>query len=182
MADIADLVAKLKRIQDAVKERGARVVCEAASEEFLHQLQDNTPVLTGALRDSERVNGYTGGGTRVTGNIGTHLELYASFRETGGDIYPRHMLGEGRLDPYSREYADLALQNALGRPGAEEKLRAAGGLGFLRWEGEGGVHYSRHVHQEGSWYMRRTVAEAAAGSLDIAAQGALDELIAGAGG
>src|SRR5580693_5817258 len=81
---------------DAVAERGAGAATEAMARAFLEKFKDNTPVLTGDLRDGETAAYRAGSGTVVTWRVKTNTPVYAAFRETGGDIYPRHDIGEKR--------------------------------------------------------------------------------------
>jgi len=149
---VGELVELLTRIRDAVAEHGAEEACRAMTETFIPKLKGNTPVLTSALQASERRDSMTGGGTRVSIVVSTHLPLYASFREHGGDIVPKHTFIDKRT--------------------GEEKL------GYLHWPGG---PFTRFVHQQGSWYMRRTD-EWAQEALQAPARAAIDKIIADAGG
>ena len=90
MGGAEELVARLEKIRNAVADKGARAAVEAMAPVFLHQLEDNTPVLTGALFRGEEIDSITSDGMRATARIGTHTPLYASFRETGGTIHVKH--------------------------------------------------------------------------------------------
>lgn len=90
MATLDEFAAALERASAELNERGALDCAEAAGKAFLGELKDNTPVLTGALRDGERINGIFGSGNQATANISTHTPVYASFRETGGTIHVKH--------------------------------------------------------------------------------------------
>jgi HK97 gp10 family phage protein len=85
MAGLQSLAARLKGAADDVKATAALKGAQAGGSAFLRELQRNTPVLTGTLRRSERVNSVTGSGTRATASIGPHA-VYARFRNFGGTI------------------------------------------------------------------------------------------------
>jgi hypothetical protein len=70
--------------------------------------------------------------------------VYARIQQTGGVIWARHLLGEGRLDPYSKAYANIRFQAATGRAGGQEALDRAGDLGFLSWTGKDGQRHFKH--------------------------------------
>jgi hypothetical protein len=58
---------------------------EAAAKEYLAALFVTTPVLTGALRATERINDVTGGGAVAVADVGPHI-VYDKFRNDGGTI------------------------------------------------------------------------------------------------
>lgn len=161
MGGLDELAARLRRAAGVIENDGALRVARAAGGAFLGQLKDNTPVESGALRDSESMS-VSGGGLRATATIGTHLPLYASFRETGGDIFPH----------------DRSRGGWVGSPRVINGIRY--GHHTLHWGGEPGV-FAMHVHQEGSWYMRRTVEWAEGGGLDGPARTAVDRIMRDAG-
>jgi hypothetical protein len=84
--DLAEFAARLESVASELEDGAARDAAERAGDEFHARLQENTPVLTGALRDSEALDGVTGSGSTAVARISTHLPLYASFREYGGTI------------------------------------------------------------------------------------------------
>jgi hypothetical protein len=182
--DVAGLRDMLQRQRDAVADRGASQATEAMAKAFLSQMKDNTPVLTGDLRDGEDAAYRTGGGLSVTWRVQTHTPVYAAFRETGGDIYPRHDIGETRLGKpagggeWRGQIEQARLRNYyLSTDPAVRKALGFGATGYLRFEAGGKVHFSRHVHQEGSWYLRRTHEWAQAGGIQPAGQAAIDKLL-----
>jgi hypothetical protein len=135
--DLGEFAALLDRVAAELEDDAARECADRAGEEFLEHLKSNTPVLTGALRDSEKVDGTGGGGSSATVTISTHLPLYASFREYGGTIHVRH------------NYVDK-------RTGKTHP-------GFLS---DGEHFFGRQVTQKGSGYMQRTVDWAQGGGID----------------
>jgi Bacteriophage HK97-gp10, putative tail-component len=188
--DVAGLRDVLQRATDAVAERGAAEAAEAMARAFLDQFQENTPVRTGELRDHETASYRTGSGTVVTWRVKTNTPAYAAFRETGGDIYPRHDIGEkrpGKPGPGGTWTGMLAAakvnlaENPVSTDPAIVRALRLDATGYLRFEVGGRVVYSRHVHQEGSWYLRRTHEWAQAGGIQPAGQQAIDRVLEEAG-
>jgi hypothetical protein len=107
-------------------EDGAQKIADKFAPKFLAEFKRVTPVRSGALQDSEDSE-ITGGGGSAGVVVRTHLPLYASFRNNGGDIEPRHT------------YVDK-------RTGKEH-------MGFLHFEGV----FTRHVHQFGAHYREKTI-------------------------
>lgn len=107
-------------------EDGAQKIAGKFAPKFLAEFKRVTPVRTGALQDSEDSQ-VSGGGGSAGVVVRTHLPLYASFRNYGGDISPKHT------------YVDK-------RTGKVHE-------GFLHFEGT----FTRHVHQEGAHYREKTV-------------------------
>lgn len=85
MGGLADLIAALERAQAAMETRAAIECAREAGHAYLVQLRETTPVLTGELRASERVDAVRGSGTYATATIGAHT-VYAEFRNNGGTI------------------------------------------------------------------------------------------------
>jgi hypothetical protein len=159
--NLSEFADALVKAADAVEDHGAIDACDEVSARMLEELHSNTPVLTGALMESERVDSLTGDGASATAVVSTHLPLYARFRERGGTIYARHLMGHSERLNTKRDspYQMARLAAALGRQVLDYSPDEYGGMvmGFLRWESDGGVHFKRKVTQEGSWYMKRTV-------------------------
>lgn len=188
--DVAGLRDALQRATDAVTERGAAEATEAMARAFLDQFKDNTPVLTGELRDHETASYRTGAGTVVTWRVKTNTPVYAAFRETGGDIYPRHDIGEKRLGhpegggEWRGQFAQAKVNVTANPVSTDEAIRKAlgiGGTGYLRFVAGGKVRFSRHVHQEGSWYLRRTDEWAQGGGIRPAGQEAIGRILEDSG-
>lgn len=81
LAGFADALDKLA----GELENCPRTIAEKFAPGLLEAFKGYTPVKTGALRDSEGTEVSDGGVT-----FRTHLPLYASFRNYGGDIEPKH--------------------------------------------------------------------------------------------
>jgi hypothetical protein len=120
--DLGGLAAALDRAADKLGD-GGHEIADRFAPDFLDAFKGYTPRLTGALRSSEDVT-VSGSGCTVS----THLPLYASFRNDGGDISPKHTFVDKRTG----------------------KVRE----GYLHFNGT----FARHVHQEGSHYRERTIA------------------------
>lgn len=90
MGGVDEFAAALSRAATAIEADGARKAAEAAAKAFLAELKRNTPVLTGALMESERVDSVWGAGSSGGASISTHRPEYASFREHGGTIHVRN--------------------------------------------------------------------------------------------
>jgi hypothetical protein len=138
--DLSEFAGALRRAAEYVQAKAADHIVDDCAEKFLEKLKDNTPVLTGALQGGESIDSFSSGGTSASARISTHTPLYASFRETGGEI----SIKRARV-----------LTN---------------GVEF----------FGTHVHQEGSWYMRRTV-EWAEGALPEICQRAITQILEDAG-
>lgn len=85
MAGLQSLGQRLTAASADVKATAALKGAQAGGNAFLRELQRVTPVLTGTLRRSERINSLTGSGTRATATLGPHT-VYAHFRNFGGVI------------------------------------------------------------------------------------------------
>jgi hypothetical protein len=83
--DLAGVAAAVKGIADRADAELASECARTAAREFLGALQVTTPVETGALRESERIFGVSGGGAVAVAVVGSEL-LYARFRNDGGTI------------------------------------------------------------------------------------------------
>lgn len=97
MAGLSDLAARLTAASADIQRDAALKAARAAGDALLREMQRVTPVLTGALRGSERVNSVTGSGTRATAAVGPHM-IYAQFRNYGGTIHVKNarVLSDGR--------------------------------------------------------------------------------------
>ena len=141
MADgLGDLAGALRKAAAGLRDSGARQCAAESGKAYLEVLRGTTPVLTGELRDSERVDEVRGSGTSATAVIGAHT-VYAAFRETGGTIVP-HDRSRG------------------GWVGAPRIINGhMHGHHTLHWGGEPGV-FAMKVTQEGSHYFERAGREA----------------------
>jgi hypothetical protein len=83
--DLAGFAGAVRGVADRAEASLANDCARTAAREFLGALQVTTPVLTGALRESEHVSGVTGGGAVATAIVGSDL-IYAHFRNFGGTI------------------------------------------------------------------------------------------------
>jgi hypothetical protein len=83
--DLAGFAAAVRGIAERCGEGLALESCRMGSREYLHVLQMETPVRTGALRGSEHQMALTGGGAEAVAVVGTDL-IYARFRNYGGTI------------------------------------------------------------------------------------------------
>jgi hypothetical protein len=83
---LGELAAALRKAGEQLELNAARECAADAGQAYLQVLRGTTPVLTGHLRASERVDSVRGGGTFAVATIGAHT-VYASFRETGGTIH-----------------------------------------------------------------------------------------------
>ena len=63
----------------------AHECAEAGAKEYLAALFVTTPVLTGALRASEKINSVSGGGAAAVADVGPDI-IYDKFRNDGGTI------------------------------------------------------------------------------------------------
>jgi hypothetical protein len=95
--DLASFALALNRTAAALDSEAATRCARAAGGAFLGEFKKNTPVESGALRDSESME-VSGGGTHATAHVSTHLGLYASFRNDGGTIRVKHarVLSDGK--------------------------------------------------------------------------------------
>ena len=95
--DLASFALALNRTAAALDSEAATRCAQAAGGAFLGEFKKNTPVESGALRDSETVE-VSGGGTHARATVSTHLPLYASFRNYGGTIHVKNarVLSDGQ--------------------------------------------------------------------------------------
>ena len=183
-----ELPAYLKRLAaKAGKEgppRAARAMANAYLREVVSTLGGPSPSApgtppgrrTGTLARSIRAEDpVMTGDYSAESSVAPHT-VYARIQQRGGVIYPRHMTGAGRLDPYGSELSGLRTLAALGRRGAEARLKEAGKLGFLSWAGpDGRRHYSKRVRLPARPYMVMT--PAARTACHDAAARAVDRLL-----
>jgi len=161
MGSLGEFADALDKGAQALRERGALVAARAAGEAYLGKLGDNTPVLTGELKASERVDRITGNGERAVVTVGAHT-IYAAFREKGGVILP-HDRSRG------------------GWVGAPRMIDGhLHGHHSLHWGGEPGV-FAMKVTQVGSHYFARTNEWAYGGGLDGPCQRAISQLLRDSG-
>ena len=85
MVNLAEFAGACKAAADRAEASLAHDCAEAAAREYLAALHVTTPVLTGALRASERVFAVSGGGEAAVAEVGSDL-VYARFRNYGGTI------------------------------------------------------------------------------------------------
>jgi hypothetical protein len=95
--DLGEFAAALDRTAAIMESEAATRCARAGGGAFLGEFKKNTPVLTGALRDSEDMK-VSGGGTHAAAEISTHRPEYAEFRETGGTIHVKsaRVLSDGK--------------------------------------------------------------------------------------
>jgi hypothetical protein len=87
--NLSEFAAALDKAAAAVETTAARECAADAGQAFLQVLRGTTPVLTGELRASERVDSIRGGGTFAVATVGAHT-VYAAFREHGGTIHVKN--------------------------------------------------------------------------------------------
>jgi hypothetical protein len=83
--DLAEAAAAFRALADRVEGSLAVDCARAMADVALAQLRIVTPVASGDLRDSERVNAVTGNGTYAVATLGPHI-VYDEFRNNGGTI------------------------------------------------------------------------------------------------
>lgn len=159
--DLDEFAAVLERAAEAVRDGMALRCANAAGGAFLGELKDNTPVKSGALRDSENFT-VSGGGAAASARISTHLPLYASFREHGGTIHAH----------------DRPRGGWTGSPTGVYPRRWGIHQHTLHWPGGG---FPLEVTQVGSHYMERTVEWAAGGGIDGPIKAAVERTLRDAG-
>jgi hypothetical protein len=86
--NLAEFAGACKALAERAEADLARECAQAAAREYLAALHVTTPVLTGALRESEHVMGVTGGGPVAVAEVGSEL-IYARFRNFGGTIHSK---------------------------------------------------------------------------------------------
>lgn len=122
LAGFADALDKLA----GELEDGAVKIADKFAPAFLQAFKGYTPELTGALKDSEDSE-VSGGGGSAGVVVSTHLPLYASFRNDGGEIKPKHTYVDKRTGKVKQ--------------------------GYLHFDGV----YTRYVKQEGAHYREKTI-------------------------
>ena len=85
MSIFAEAAQRLAEAAAALEDRVAMDVCEAQALVFQHIEREITPKKTGALADSETIEGLAGGGSRAEANVAPH-KIYAQIRNDGGTI------------------------------------------------------------------------------------------------
>lgn len=123
--NLGEFAAALDKAAAAVETTAARECAADAGQAFLQVLRGTTPVLSGELRASERVDSVRGGGTHAVATIGAHT-VYAAFREHGGTIHVKNakVLSDGRsffgrsVTQAGSHYFERAAAEAAGPIGA----------------------------------------------------------------
>jgi hypothetical protein len=82
---LGEWAAKLAAAAERIESELAITVCREQAKDFLAIERAVTPKRTGALADSETVDGVTGGGTHAVAIVSPHI-IYAQFRNDGGTI------------------------------------------------------------------------------------------------
>jgi hypothetical protein len=161
--NLGEFAAALGRAAELLESEGAERAANAGGGAFLGELKDNTPVKTGALRNSEDMaGGGGGGGGSASVTVSTHLPLYASFREYGGTIHAH----------------DRPRGGWTGSPTGTYPRRWGRHQHTLHWAGGG---FPLEVTQKGSGYMARTVEWAEGGGMDGPIQTAISRVLRDAG-
>jgi hypothetical protein len=83
--NLAEFAAAARDLAARAEASLAHDCAEAGANVFLPILRSTTPVLSGHLRDSERLDLLSGGGPVAVAVVSPHT-VYAEFRETGGTI------------------------------------------------------------------------------------------------
>jgi len=83
--NLAEFAAAMRDVAVRADAELASECARVASREYLAALAVTTPVLTGALRESEHVMSLSGGGAVAVAEVGSEL-IYAKFRNDGGTI------------------------------------------------------------------------------------------------
>jgi hypothetical protein len=83
--DFAGAAARFREIAEHCEEGLARDCAKAGAKEYLAALFVTTPVLSGDLRRTEKVNFVSGGGSFAVANVGPDI-VYDRFRNDGGTI------------------------------------------------------------------------------------------------
>ena len=126
--NFAEAASRARAVTDKAQASLARDCAQAGAKEFLAELHVTTPVLTGALRQSERTFSVSGGGAAAVAVVGSDL-IYARFRNYGGTIrskgpWPLRNRATGKV--YGRQVTQAGshyMERA--EKGAEGTMRAA---------------------------------------------------------
>jgi hypothetical protein len=89
LLNLAEFAAAAKALATRAETELAGECARVAAREYLAALDVTTPVLSGALRASERVFAVSGGGPVAVAVVGSDL-IYARFRNNGGTIRVKH--------------------------------------------------------------------------------------------
>ena len=87
--DLAGFAAAVREVAGRAEATLATDCARAAGREYLAVLFTTTPVRTGALRDSERIQSLAGGGTVATALVGPDI-VYDKIQNDGGTIHVKH--------------------------------------------------------------------------------------------
>ena len=137
--NLSEAAARFREIAERCEEGLALDAARAAADVALPQLKIVTPVLTGALRDSEHIDAVFGSGTHATAVLAPHI-IYAAFRNDGGTI---------------RSKGPWPLRN-----------RATGQV-FGRQVTQAGSHYMERGEEAGRGPAREAIARVAAFYFDL---------------
>ena len=132
--NLEEAAARYREIAERAQESLALDCARAAADVALPALKSATPVLTGALRDSEHIDAVFGGGDHATAVIAPHI-IYARFRNDGGTIRSK--------GPWSLH-------------------SAATGQYFGRHVTQHGAHYMERGEERGAGPAREAIARVAA--------------------
>ena len=86
--NLSEGAAAWRRVAEHCEESLAVACARAGAKEYLAGLFVTTPVLTGALRATEKINFVTGDGTHAVADVGPDI-VYDRFRNDGGTIHVR---------------------------------------------------------------------------------------------
>jgi hypothetical protein len=165
---VAQLPGYLRKIADDLQEHAPVAAADAMGSAYIRvvvsSMKGDSPSppgtpparVTGTLaRSIRKMGGYRSGTYSYTIPVAPHT-VYARIQQLGGDIYPKHDVGAGR-EGEGTAWGEID----YGPKGAGWKgyyvprpYKPTGGrLGYLRWSGKGGVHYSQHVYLPKRPYM-----------------------------
>ena len=137
--NLSEAAARFREIAEHCEESLAVDCARAGAKEYLAALFVTTPVLSGALRATEKVNFVTGDGTHAVADVGPDI-IYDRFRNDGGTITSK--------GPWS-------LHNA------------GTGQYFGRHVTQAGSHYMERGEQAGRGPAREAIARVAAFYFDF---------------
>lgn len=86
--NFAEAAAAFREVAEHCEEGLARDCAKAGAKEYLAALFVTTPVLSGALRETEKVNFVAGDGAFAVANVGPDI-IYDKFRNDGGTIHSK---------------------------------------------------------------------------------------------